>query len=329
MKKIFYSSLILISLFSASCSLEDHVLPGEPDVYVAGLENTDSTFVAKYWKNGQEVELTQSYYPLAVNSIAVSGNDVYVVGFGVDSSNTLVTGRYWKNGVLEDFSKDISSSFLSDVEVSGGDIYVAGIGVDGPNAYPAYWKNGVSVKLGENGWAKSIAISGGDVYVAGQTQTGSHAVATYWKNGVQVDLTDGTHDATANAIAVLNGEVLVVGSETLNGVVYSRYWKNGIEIGITGNKNTSEASDITTSNNSIYIAGTDDFHAFIWKNNINNLDFGANASGVRVLDGDVYVSGGGYNNGFAIAQYWKNGSRVILSNGKSHTYATSIFVKKP
>jgi hypothetical protein len=67
-------------------------------VYVAGWEGDwigrlgGTGSVAKYWKNGQEVQLTNGSSYAYPSSIALFGSDVYVAG---TESNTAL---YWKNG---------------------------------------------------------------------------------------------------------------------------------------------------------------------------------------------------------------------------------------
>jgi hypothetical protein len=49
-------------------------------VYSAGAEVNGGFSVAKYWKNGQAVSLTDDTKAGRANSIAVVGSDIYVAG---------------------------------------------------------------------------------------------------------------------------------------------------------------------------------------------------------------------------------------------------------
>src|SRR5665213_2916543 len=212
------------------------------DVYVAGWDDgiTGQTpMVAKYWKNGIGINLTNCSYPDAATSIIFSVNDVYVAGYE-DDVHGYQFATYWKNGIPVTLPNDSVLNFANSIAVSGNNIYVAGsLGsffIDRPGPRIAkYWKNSNLVNLtdsSERGFASSIAVSGNDVYIAGSVappSLGGRIVPVYWKNGSAVYLTNDSNNifSYANSIAVSGNDVYVAGNSidtTARTIV--KYWKN-------------------------------------------------------------------------------------------------------
>ena len=113
-------------------------------------------------------------------------------------------------------------------------------------------------------------------------------MATYWKNGQPTRLTDGTSDAEAITVFVSDGNVYVSGLDYAHGEG-NKYWKNGVVTKIEDN----------------YTEGC-------W---------------LFVSDGDVYVTGSVQNGSKYRAAYWKNGQRVLLTDGTendSDVYAVYV-----
>jgi hypothetical protein len=210
------------------------------DVYLGGYQanptigNSGRVYIGRIWKNGIRFD-SLTYSPAVfVNSLFVSGNDLYVAGSG------LGVAKYWKNGIEQDLVDGTSSA---SIVASGDGVFVAGQqfnnqlpDVNGrPPVIAKYWKNGNPVNLtdGSTGaGTTSIAVSGSDVYVAGVQFDGviidgtANGTAKYWKNGNPVHLTDGSTDVVANSIAVSGIDVYVAGTE--NGASsIAKYWING------------------------------------------------------------------------------------------------------
>jgi hypothetical protein len=61
---------------------------------VSGGLNT----VARHWKNGREIPLSDGNSKVYANAIAINGNDVYVAGAEENAASNRVL-CYWKNGV--------------------------------------------------------------------------------------------------------------------------------------------------------------------------------------------------------------------------------------
>jgi hypothetical protein len=250
------------------------------DVYVAGLQVTDSaTDLPTYWKNGAPVALPCQYGGVAF-SIAVSGSDVYVAG-EFDLPNGSNTGAYWMDGQPTTLI-DSSSPFRAfAIAVAGSNVYIGGeaegavywangqfisippigynridifaIATSGSDVYLVgtywgqgyYWKNGVAVPVtdsifGAAEFPTAIAISGSDVYLAGGIY-----FACYWKNGALVNLSDGTHTAYGTGIAVADTSVYISGTQTTTTNSIAKYWKNGISVNLTDSTHNAEAVAIS------------------------------------------------------------------------------------
>jgi hypothetical protein len=369
MKKLtlYFCSIILILVIAIGCSSTNEpppVVSDDADVYVAGTDITDVS-IAKYWKNGVEVILSDGITPADAYAIRVANTDVHVVGSESKEVDNVFVNRlkYWKNGEPISYALDtlyvialppgggksiqrIFSETANAVFVNGNDVYIsvsrqykvleAGITII-DDLYAGYLKNGVSVNLGY-GSPTSITVSGNDVYVAGRKS----GRAVYWKNGTEVFLTDGSiGDAVARSITVSGTDVYVAGyeyypAETRNKV---KYWKNGIETILTEGSNNEEATSIAVVGNDVYVAGYEytvsgstKSIAKYWKNGTEvNLTDGsslAKAYSIFVDETNVYVAGSEriISGSKDFAKYWKNGDAVALNVLPKEAVVKSIVV---
>ena len=262
------------------------------NVYVAGyqlwLSYNSYLPMGVFWKNGISADRDSMnlYFTYLLRSLAISNNDVYIVGWGTGNEG------YWKN---ENKITLPVYAYTTSITVSGNDVYVAGASSNGgaSDVFATYWKNGIPVNLtngSKDANATSIAVSGADVYVAGSDKD---SVAKYWKNGILVNLTDGSKRGFAESIAVSETDVYVAGTQwdgmsagNGNRNPIAIYWKNGNPVKLTDGSTWAEAKSIAVSGNDVYVAG--------------------------------------FENG--VAKYWKNGNPVILGDVSKYSEAWSIFL---
>src|ERR1700733_8001584 len=130
MKKCYSLLLILTIVGFCSCKKEAHQQVGgngngsngPVDVYVVGSEwngpggNSTTMNVAKYWKNGTAVVLSDGTTFTSTSSITVSGKDVYVAGDEFNASGIDIA-EHWKNGNKVVLGDGIVSSNTTSIAV--------------------------------------------------------------------------------------------------------------------------------------------------------------------------------------------------------------------
>ncbi len=201
------------------------------DTYVAGYESNGTKDVAKYWKNGTSVSLTDGTTDACAYSLTVSGTDLYVAGLRIQGTKPVAT--YWKNGNPVYLTDGTFSARASDICVSGGDVYVSGYENSVSNFTVAkYWKNGSEVILSDGtsrAWAYSVAVKGSEVHVVGNNGQG----ACYWKNGIPVAMDCNPSVTTFTAVFLIGNDIYVAGSERQGDLERACYWKNGTRVWLT------------------------------------------------------------------------------------------------
>jgi hypothetical protein len=174
------------------------------------------------------------------------------------------------------------------------DVYVVGTVYTEESATATVWKNGQMTTLPSTGyvWIQDVIVSGSDVYVLGND--------CYWKNSVRVPLVPLSGNvSSARAMAISGSDVYVVGN-TLNDNDdwLACYWKNGNLTTLTTHRG-SEATSIFISGGDVYIAGYDEYDSFVddyWSVSVQK------------------------------ACYWKNGNRILLTDGSSLASAEVITI---
>jgi hypothetical protein len=270
----------LLSLFLLGSSAE------EKDFYVAGIGEggVPVKAVAKYWKNGNEVALSNGTEQEWATDVAVSGSDVYVSGYDAGVNGSSIRAKYWKNGneVILAENTDVNASGATDVIVSGTDFYVLGWeNVNNNEEIGArVWKNGVRMQVAADSqyyYVDGIAVSGNDVHLVGyESNDLGYRKPKYWKNGVGTYFNDGF----PNEIVVKGNDVYIAG--TKNGK--TGYWKNDVFTEVT-DQNVGIVS-IAVYGNDVILAGNlfSNRAGIVWKNGIPVAPF-------LGTDPKIYVNG--------------------------------------
>lgn len=73
--------------------------------------------MARYWKNGEAVDLTDRLYRAEANAIFVLDGKVYVAGIDFGSSGKPVAAMYWENGKAIQLSHDDHRGHAADIFV--------------------------------------------------------------------------------------------------------------------------------------------------------------------------------------------------------------------
>jgi hypothetical protein len=299
------------------------------DVYVAGYMERRAT----YWKNGIPFKLSNSLS--YCNSIYVSNNDVYISG------NTEALPQYWKNG--ESVNLQVPASAVRgetlDIITEGTDVYVCGSYTDSNHLAPVYWKNGERIDLqipssyNNNGVAKKIFIDGADVYVAGyvlSSNTYTNLItAALWKNGEFIHLPRPANYqiSNTNGVDISNGHVYVsgyiAGSPYDGSTLRAVYWKDGA-MQFIPSTSQSFATSLDVDGNDVYIP----YSVYDPAQKIYSIKYLKNGEEVLVDQGtfattyDVTISNhvvylAGTYGQLAVAAYWADGKRVLLTDKES------------
>ncbi|WP_254411190.1 hypothetical protein [Dyadobacter diqingensis] len=173
------------------------------EVYTCGFTQNQIGPVAKYWRNGIEVNLSNSKNVTNAVAIAASGNDVHVVGFEFDRVTSRFTPKYWKNGIENNLDDSGNSALARDIAVAGKDVYIVGIEYVNQVRKAVIWKNGVkNYLIGSD--ATSVATLNNNVYVTTVTTPCLNCNPTYLKNNTPILLSGTEISADPYSIFVTN-----------------------------------------------------------------------------------------------------------------------------
>lgn len=288
-------------------------------------------------------------------AIAVSGSDVYVVGYAANSTSE--TAVYWLNGAATTLPSSMTNSVAGAIAVSGGNVYVTGFEENSAGSGNAVlWVNGTATTLSPpSGMAYSsagaIAVSGSNVYVVGIAwNTDSDESAVLWVNGAATLLPSPsglTGDYWAGGIAVSGDNVYMSGTTSPDvGNDTAISWVNGgaattLPIPPNDTAGGYGAGATAVLGNDVYATGagvsgaTGNTTAAYWLNGTaTSLPLPTNTIGSPATSSAVGIAFSGsdlYMVGYAgeYAAYWVNGGAGTLlpmPSGEAYSYASAIAV---
>jgi hypothetical protein len=198
------------------------------DTYLGGTAQNGN---AEIWKNGIPMGIGNSIYGGVVNSICISGSDVYACGLKFTSlpgpGGITSAAATWKNAALTSLTNGTTYEGAQSIAVSsGGDVYVAGYQSDGNASKGHIWKNGTMTTTIDNAILNAIAVSGNNVYAAGVK--GFSAIVV--ENGILRYLTDINNTSSSdyvNHVFVSGTDVYAAGSSSSASLSRPTIWKNG------------------------------------------------------------------------------------------------------
>lgn len=231
------------------------------DVYVCGWQKEGGIMVAKYWKNGTEVKLTDGTKNATATNIEIVNGDVYVCGA---ERGPKWVAKYWKNGIPVPLTDGTNNAFANSIFIDGQNVYVSGSEDNGTYDVGKYWVSGgvTSVTSGNSmGYAYDIEVRNGTVYVAGQDNAGTTLRSRYWVNGSPTDL---GNNVLVTSLAVDGSDVYTCGS-TYGAGNNAVYFKNSSINNLTTG-GSGFATDIAISGNDVYVCGRQGTVIKYWKN---------------------------------------------------------------
>jgi hypothetical protein len=298
-------------------------------IYVSGWETAASGIrFAVYWKDGDEVPLTDAVTDAFATGIAVSGGNVFVAG-KEDNTSEKGIAKYWKNSIPVPLTDGKYNAIVSGITIEGNNVYTVGSERnDKGDNVAKYWKNNTPViltdKPGYNS-ASAISVVGSNIYTA----VYNDGYPAYFENTTPQILST-SFSGSANAISVRNNDIYTAG-DLAN---YATYWKNKTSVSLTDKSESYSSADaIFLYGNDVYTAGQfrkiagGTYLAVCWKNNkqiaLTDGSKSAAATGIAVSNNNVYVVGNEGNK----AKLWKNGKLLFdLTDGFSTARATGIYI---
>lgn len=245
--------------------------------------------------------------------------------FGHDQVSGTSTPGYWDKQYL--WTGFTNTPGEPGGAIVAGDAVLLSVSYDRGGSYAAaVWSNSTLIHLETNGdpSATGMDYAAGTLYVAGAFGS-TPRYACYWANGIRTDIT--THPASSGSgVFVFSSggttNIYIVGSYN-DGGWKPCFWKNGVHTELTG---SSGVGGMSKSGNELLITGGNGY----WSINTGTdavtwtaLSNCTKSSGIRKIDGSIYVAGAYTGPNGWTACYWKDGQQIILET-TNFSYAADI-----
>ena len=331
--------LIICSIFLIfSCSKEDNSTQPtiqEPakvtNIYIGGSQKINGKEKATIWKNGvAQLLATDADNSSRVNSVYVSGNDVYAVGFQVFP--TVIRAALWKNGDYITLEYNLSEAYS--IQVFKDQIYIVG-----------QFDNNATLWVNPNGnfgdsklssvypsIAKSVFLSNDGSTITGVSIVGLVGTSawTYLNSNnflfTNTSVAESVFVRGADVFVVINNEFLDIKTASLqkNGVLQNTISSNTVMYSVHGDDQNIYAVGAINPN-------TTNSKATIWENYIPKQlsQLYSQANSVIVSDKNVYVAGYEYDSNTAHykATLWINGTVQTISTEDCQVKSVFVTVK--
>ncbi len=339
---LLFCSVLLLCLSCKKDSDNNHDSDIDSRLHIVGRED----YIATYWHAGNVYRLGKSQVSSDANSLFISGNDVYIVGYEMS-----LTGKYtamlWKNNLPNSLTDGNEDAMANGVAVVNSDVYVVGQRKlpNNDNWIATLWKNGEPISLSDptttNANAYDIAVVGTDVYVIGESRILSDLSSkhVYWKNGELSYLSNNEVGSGNQSITSSGNQVYMMWCGAYNSFGDSRvYYKDlvGSAKLLTDSPDDTRGEDIKVNGTDIYIAGwisnaQKNLQAAYWKNGNQTLVGPENASSfgmaIALSGNNIFVAGYvSVADKRSRAVYWKNGDITYLSDGQYDALVRRIWI---
>lgn len=340
--KILIISTIFIALFASGCKKDKNNTTKLTGIFVSGYSTyyTNGSWhsMAKYWKDGVVVDLSDSTTSAQTSAIGVLGNDVYVTGYEIKRTTGKTVAKYWKNGVGVELTDGTFDAEASSIFISGNDVYISGF--DGARA--VYWKNGVANNSG-SGKIESVYLLNNDLYTAGEHLSTTNEFVGYGqKDDVSIpskflSSVTGLKSSFGKKIIADNNDVYVATTDNYNSAHFSvKVWKNNDATVVTTGAVDGYFGGMDITGSSVYIATNENGYASVTNvyDSRNSFDVGGGikpcvATSLHFFGTERYITGAEYTGYVGVATYWKKDrSSVALTDGTYTCIATDLIEVK-